>query len=158
MRRGILSDEAIKRMYPEHFPTDFRTHQIIYEGGVDIPKHKLTGIKRSKTAHQHLKTKPRYPLHDLFLHSQAVAPLNPSVKSSVGAYRRAIGDALERDCGRVPRFHWRILLPHFKYPKRPQYAVVVGKRMSSALMINMETSWPSHEWTHEPKSLSSWQD
>ena len=47
MRRGILSDEAIKRMYPEHFPLDFRTHQLIYEDGVDIPKHKLTGIKRS---------------------------------------------------------------------------------------------------------------
>ena len=27
MRRGILSDEAIKRMYPEHFPLDFRTHR-----------------------------------------------------------------------------------------------------------------------------------
>ena len=97
MRRGILSDEAIKRMFPEHFPPDFRTHQLIYEDGVDVPKHRLTGIKRSKTAHQHLKTKPRYPLHDLFLHSQAVAPLNPSVKSSVGAYRRAIGDALDRE-------------------------------------------------------------
>ena len=60
MRRGILSDEAIKRMYPEHFPLDFRTHQLIYEDGADVPKHKLTGIKRSKTAHQHLKTKPRY--------------------------------------------------------------------------------------------------
>ena len=71
MRRGILSDEAIKRMYPEHFPPDFRTHQLIFEDGADIPKHRLTGIKRSKTAHQHLKTKPRYPLHDLFLHSQA---------------------------------------------------------------------------------------
>ena len=34
MRRGILSDEAIKRMYPEHFPLDFRTHQLIYEDGV----------------------------------------------------------------------------------------------------------------------------
>ena len=155
MRRGILSDEAIKRMYPEHFPLDFRTHQLIYEDGVDVPKHKLTGIKRSKTAHQHLKTKPRYPLHDLFLHSQAVAPLNPSVKSSVGAYRRAIGDALN---AREPRFHWRILLPHSKYPKHSQYAVVADKRMSSASMINMETSWPSQEWTHEPKSSSSWQD
>ena len=70
MRRGILSDEAIKRMFPEHFPPDFRTHQLIYEDGVDVPKHRLTGIKRSKTAHQHLKTKPRYPLHDLFLHSK----------------------------------------------------------------------------------------
>ena len=105
MRRGVLSDESIKRMYPEHFPTDFRTHQIIYEDGVDIPKHKLTGIKRSKTAHQHLKTKPRYPLHDLFLHSQAVAPLNPSVKSSVGAYRRAIGNALDRDGASFPLAH-----------------------------------------------------
>ena len=155
MRRGILSDEAIKRMYPEHFPLDFRTHQLIYEDGVDVPKHKLTGIKRSKTAHQHLKTKPRYPLHDLFLHSQAVAPLNPSVKSSVGAYRRAI---VTHWNVREPRFRWRILLQHFKYPKHPQYAVVAGRRMSSALMINMETSWPSHESTPEPKSSSSWQD
>ena len=97
MRRGILSDEAIKRLYPEHFPLDFRTHQLLYEDGVDVPKHKLTGIKRPKTAHQHLKTKPRYPLTDLFLHSQAVAPLDPKVKASVGAYRRAIGDALERE-------------------------------------------------------------
>ena len=105
MRRGILSDEAIKRMYPEHFPLDFRTHQLIYEDGVDVPKHKLTGIKRSKTAHQHLKTKPRYPLNDLFLHSQAVAPLDPSVKSSVGAYRRAIGDALEREGAPFPLAH-----------------------------------------------------
>ena len=40
MRRGILSDEAIKRMYPEHFPLDFRTHQLIYEDGGDVPKHK----------------------------------------------------------------------------------------------------------------------
>ena len=48
MRRGILSDEAIKRMFPEHFPPDFRTHQLIYEDGVDVPKHRLTGIKRSK--------------------------------------------------------------------------------------------------------------
>ena len=105
MRRGILSDEAIKRMFPEHFPPDFRTHQLIYEDGVDVPKHRLTGIKRSKTAHQHLKTKPRYPLHDLFLHSQAVAPLKPGVKSSVGAYRRAIGDALEREGASFPSAH-----------------------------------------------------
>ena len=35
--------------------------RIIFEDGADIPKHRLTGIKRSKTAHQHLKTKPRYP-------------------------------------------------------------------------------------------------
>ena len=155
MRRGILSDEAIKRMYPEHFPLDFRTHQLIYEDGVDVPKHKLTGIKRSKTAHQHLKTKPRYPLHDLFLHSQAVAPLNPSVKSSVGAYRRAIGDALEREGAPFPLAHPAAA---FQYPKHPQYAVVADRRMSSALMINMETSWPSHESTPEPKSSSSWQD
>ena len=47
MRRGILSDEAIKRMYPEHFPPDFRTHQLIFEDGADIPKHRLTGIKLS---------------------------------------------------------------------------------------------------------------
>ena len=105
MRRGILSDEAIKRMYPEHFPPDFRTHQLLYEDSADIPKHRLTGIKRAKTSHQHLKTKPRYPLHDLFLHSQAVAPLNPSVKSSVGAYRRAIGDALEREGAPFPLAH-----------------------------------------------------
>ena len=97
MRRGVLSDESIKRMCPEHFPPDFRAHQLMYEDGVDVPKHKLSGIKRPKTAHQHLKAKPRYPVHDLFLHSQAISPLNPSVKSSVGAYRRAIGDALERD-------------------------------------------------------------
>ena len=57
----------------------FRAHQLLYEDGVDVPKHKLTGIKRPKTAHQHLKTKPRYPLTDLFLHSQAVAPLDPKV-------------------------------------------------------------------------------
>ena len=48
------------------------------------------------------KAKPRYPVHDLFLHSQAIAPLNPSVKSSVGAYRRAIGDALEREGAPFP--------------------------------------------------------
>ena len=40
-----------------------------------------------------------------YLHSQAVAPLNPSVKSSVGAYRRAIGDALERDGAPLPLAH-----------------------------------------------------
>ena len=74
----------------------------MYEDGVDVPKHRLSGIKRPKTAHQHLKTKPRYPVHDLFLHSQAIAPLNPSVKSSVGAYRRAIGDALEREGAPFP--------------------------------------------------------
>ena len=68
----------------------------------DVPKHKLSGIKRPKTAHQHLKAKPRYPVHDLFLHSQAIAPLNPSVKSSVGAYRRAIGDALECEGAPIP--------------------------------------------------------
>ena len=105
MRRGILSDEAIKRMYPEHFPLDFRMHQILYEDGTDVAKHKLLGIKRPKTAHQHLKTKPRYPVHDLFLHSQAVAPLNPNVKSSIGAYRRAIGDALEREGAPFPTQH-----------------------------------------------------
>ena len=102
MRRGVLSDESIKRMYPEHFPPDFRAHQLMYEDGVDVPKHKLSGIKRPKTAHQHLKAKPRYPVHDLFLHSQAIAPLNPSVKSSIGAYRRAIGDALEREGAPFP--------------------------------------------------------
>jgi len=42
MRRGILSDESIKRMYPEHFPPDFRAHQLMYEDGVDVPKHKLS--------------------------------------------------------------------------------------------------------------------
>ena len=62
MRRGVLSDDSIKRMYPEYFPPDFRTHQVMYEDGVDVPKHTLTGIKRPKTAHQHLKTKPIYPL------------------------------------------------------------------------------------------------
>ena len=108
MRRGVLSDDSIKRMYPEYFPPDFRTHQVMYEDGVDVPKHTLTGIKRPKTAHQHLKTKPRYPLQDLFLHSQAVAPLNPSVKSSVGDYRRAFASA------RVHRFRWRIFLQHSK--------------------------------------------
>ena len=28
MRCGILSDEAIKRMHPEHLPPDFRTHHL----------------------------------------------------------------------------------------------------------------------------------
>ena len=151
MRRGVLSDEAIKRMYPEHFPPDFRAHQLMYEDGVDVPKHKLSGIKRPKTAHQHLKTKPRYPVHDLFLHSQAIAPLNPSVKSSVGAYRRAIGDALEREGA-----PFRTLLQHSKYQKLLQSAVVGGRPMSSALMSSMEMCWQLHEWTHEPKSLLNW--
>ena len=105
MRHGVLSDDSIKRMYPEYFPPDFRTHQVMYEDGVDVPRHTLTGIKRPKTAHQHLKTKPRYPMYDLFLHSQAIAPLNPTVKSSVGAYRRAIGDALQRDGAPFPTSH-----------------------------------------------------
>ena len=34
-----------------------------------------------------------------------MAPLNPSVKSSVGAYRRAIGDALEREGAPFPLAH-----------------------------------------------------
>ena len=39
MRRGILSDEAIKRMYPEHFPLDFRTHQLIYRPEAQTDGH-----------------------------------------------------------------------------------------------------------------------
>ena len=121
MRRGVLSDDSIKRMYPEYFPPDFRTHQVMYEDGVDVPKHTLTGIKRPKTAHQHLKTKPRYPMYDLFLHSQAIAPLNPTVKSSVGAYRRAIGDALQRDGAPFPHVAspWR--LPSIKGTRDTQW-------------------------------------
>ena len=154
MRLGILSDEAIKRMYPEHFPPDFRTHQLIFEDGADIPKRRLTGIKRSKTAHQRLKTKPRYPLHDLFLHSQAVAPLNPSVKSSVGAYRRAIGDALDREGGSFPLAHPSAAFQVSKAPAIP----VAGKHMPSALMNSTVMCWPQHEWIQEQRSSSSWQD
>ena len=157
MPRGILSDEAIKRMFPEHFPPDFRTHQLIYEDGVDVSKHRLTGIKRSKTAHQHLKTKPRYPLHDLFLHSQAVAPLNPGVKSSVGAYRRAIGDALEREGASFPSAHPSALssVSSIKCTSNTQ-------RWQQAYVQRFDDQygecWQLHEWTQGPKYLSSWQD
>ena len=141
MRRGILSDEAIKRMFPEHFPPDFRTHQLIYEDGVDVPKHRLTGIKRSKTAHQHLKTKPRYPLHDLFLHSQAVAPLNPGVKSSVGAYRRAIGDALEREGASFPSAHPSAAFQVSNAPVRPLAALKAqSQRDYAKIMLDFRKS------------------
>ena len=94
-------------------------------------------------------------MHDLFLHSQAVAPLNPGVKSSVGAYRRAIGDALG---AKVHRFRRRILQQRFKYQTHQQYAAVAGRHMFSALMINMVMCWQLHEWTQGPKYSSSWQD
>ena len=77
------------------FPVDFATHQQLY---ADLGKrtHILDGIKHPKTP-QHVKVKPRFPIYDLFTHAQAVAPLNPSVKSAVGVYRRAINDAVKRE-------------------------------------------------------------
>ena len=92
---GILSNESIKRRCPEMFPVDFATHQQLY-ASQDVQKHQLDGIKIPKTP-QHIKVKPRYPIYDLFTHAQAVAPLNPSVKSAVGVYRRAISDAVKRE-------------------------------------------------------------
>ena len=59
MRRGILSDAAIRRMHPESFVPDSLTHQPIYHDSVDIHRHGLSGIKRprlpmdtSKAAHE----------------------------------------------------------------------------------------------------------
>lgn len=91
----MLSDESKKRRCPEMFPVDFATHQQLY-ASQDVQKHQLDGIKIPKTP-QHIKVKPRYPIYDLFTHAQAVAPLNPSVKSAVGVYRRAISDAVKRE-------------------------------------------------------------
>ena len=95
MRRGVLSDESIKRRCPEMFPVDFATHQQLYAHPA-VQKHNLDGIKHAKTP-QHVKVKPRFPIYDLFTHAQAVAPLNPSVKCAVGVYRRAISEALKRE-------------------------------------------------------------
>ena len=153
MRRGVLSDEAIKRMYPEHFPPDFRAHQLMYEDGVDVPKHKLSGIKRPKTAHQHVKTKPRYPVHDLFLHSQAIAPLNPSVKSSIGAYRRAIGDALEREGASFPHPSAAFQVskaPAIRSGGRQAYVQRFDEQYGDVLAIARVDP--------RPKSLSNWHD
>ena len=93
MRRGVLSDESIKRNCPEMYPVDFATHQELYAAPMT---HHLDGIKRPKTP-QDIKAKPRFPIYDLFTHAQAVAPLNPSVKSAVGVYRRAIAEAVKRE-------------------------------------------------------------
>lgn len=94
MRQGVLSDVAIQKANPEYFPVDFRTHQSIYEDSTDIPTHGLRGIKRPKTPHAHLKVKPRVPIYDLFHVAQAATE---DVRSNIGFYRRAIGDALERE-------------------------------------------------------------
>tara|TARA_B110000046_G_C13010391_1_gene406394 strand:- start:1597 stop:2274 length:678 start_codon:yes stop_codon:yes gene_type:complete len=96
-RSGVLSDASIKRHCPEMFTLDFRTHQSIYEDSSDMPKHGLNGIKRGRTPHTHIKAKPRYPVHDLHLVAQATNAISPSINTSVGLYRRAIGDALERE-------------------------------------------------------------
>ena len=85
MRRGILSDAAIRRMHPESFVPDSLTHQRIYHDGVDIHRHALTGIKRPKTPHGHLKSRPRRPLYDLFLQSQAVDPLTPQPNKALAS-------------------------------------------------------------------------
>jgi hypothetical protein len=90
MRRGVLSDESIRRMHPEHFVPDHLTQQRLYHDGVDIHRHALTGIKRPKTPHGHLKSRPRKPLYDLFHQSQAVDPLTPQTNKAVGIYRRAV--------------------------------------------------------------------
>ena len=71
-RTGVLSDEAIKRACPEMFSVDFRTHQAIYADSTDIPKHRLSGIRRPKTPFQDIKTKPRFPMYDLYHVAQAV--------------------------------------------------------------------------------------
>jgi hypothetical protein len=94
MRRGILSDAAIRRMHPESFVPDSLTHQRLYHDGVDIHRHGLSGIKRPRTPHGHLKSRPRRPVYDFFLQSQAVDPLTPQMNKAVGIYRRAVqGDA-----------------------------------------------------------------
>ena len=91
-RTGVLSDEAIKRACPEMFSVDFRTHQAIYADSTDIPKHRLSGIRRPKTPFQDIKTKPRFPIYDLYHVAQAAEPSHPGVNSAVGLYRRAVSD------------------------------------------------------------------
>ena len=91
-RTGVLSDEAIKRACPEMFSVDFRTHQAIYADSTDIPKHRLSGIRRPKTPFQDIKTKPRFPMYDLYHVAQAIEPSHPGVNSAVGLYRRAVSD------------------------------------------------------------------
>ena len=103
MRRGILSDDAIRRMHPESFVPDSLTHQRLYHDGVDIHRHLLTGIKRPKTPHGHIKSRPRRPLYDLFLQSQAVDPLTPQTNKAIGIYRRAVqGDPPANDSPEDP--------------------------------------------------------
>ena len=103
-----------------------------------------SGIKRPDGA-QHLKAPVPFMICS---HSQAIA-LNPSVKSSVGAYRRAIGDALEREA-----LHFRILLQHsiIKSSRNPQrgrqaYVQRFDEQYGDVLAI---ASGP------QPKSLSNW--
>jgi len=90
MRKGVLSDEAIKLNYPEMFPLDIGSGEAFHN--VSLDHHIYTGIKSEKNKKLR-QTHSRIPLYDIQNYAQLGAPLRKqeAIFSSVMNYRKNIG-------------------------------------------------------------------
>jgi len=90
MRKGVLSDEAIKLNYPEMFPLDIGSGEAFHN--VSLDHHIYTGIKSEKNKKLR-QTHSRIPLYDIQNYSQLGTPMRKqeAIFSSVMNYRKNIG-------------------------------------------------------------------
>jgi hypothetical protein len=90
MRKGVLSDVAVKLNYPEFFPLDIGSGESFHT--VHLETHNFKGIKQSREKKLR-QTHGRTPLYDMQNYSQFGAPIRnkEAQYASIMNYRKNIG-------------------------------------------------------------------
>lgn len=90
MRKGVLSDTAVKLNYPEYFPLDVGSGESFHT--VHLETHNYKGIKQSREKKLR-QTHARTPLYDMQNYSQFGAPIRnkEAQYASIMNYRKNIG-------------------------------------------------------------------
>ncbi len=90
MRKGVLSDVAVKLNYPEFFPLDVGSGESFHT--VHLETHNYKGIKQSREKKLR-QTHARTPLYDMQNYSQFGAPIRnkEAQYASIMNYRKNIG-------------------------------------------------------------------
>ena len=91
MRKGVLSDQAVKERYPEYFPLNLGGQEFL--NGINLDKHIFTGIKISKGIRH--KNVSRFPINDLHNFAAFGAPSRKEKAEfdAVMNYRNVIGSS-----------------------------------------------------------------
>ena len=90
MRQGVLSDTAIKHRYPEWFPLDIATQDLMHP--IHLQKNIFKGIKVPRQQKRHT-TIARYPINDLKNFATFAAPQRSEEAQfySIMNYRQQLG-------------------------------------------------------------------